>query len=89
MRSLFLHIGGDAIVSLNDVVAILDMRALANGTSTAEFLGLKKAQGQVEDLSNGHPKACIICRKRVFLSSVSVGTLQRRTGHLEDFLEHL
>jgi len=77
--SPFLLIGGDVVVRLNDVVAILDQHA-CEAAPTREFLGFCRRRGQAMDLTGGEPlKAAVICRERVFLSAFSSATLRRRT----------
>lgn len=78
MNAVFLHIGGDVIINLRDMVAILDARILESGETTAEFLGYMRSMGRMEDLSGGQAKSYVICTKKVFLSPVSIGALRRR-----------
>ncbi len=81
---MFLHIGGDVIVNLRDMAAMLDARLSEVGAATAEFLGYMRSLGRLEDVSDCEPRALVICTDRVFLSPVSVVTLRRRIGVLPD-----
>lgn len=78
-RSLsFVLVGGDQLVRLSDVVAILDQRA-CEAAPTREFIGFCRRRGAAVDLTNGESsKSTIVCRRRVFLSPFSSGTLRRR-----------
>lgn len=84
---MFLHVGGDVVVRLGEVVAILDRRSADSSAATREFLGFMRAQGRVEDFSEGEVKSFVICVGRIVMSPISAGTLRRRVGVLESMGE--
>lgn len=73
---MFLHLGQDAMVPLEDVVSIVNLAGV--GTSDNELL-VKTAteQGFVIQLSED-PISCIVTTSRIYLSPISVQTLQKR-----------
>ncbi len=74
----FLLVGGDVVVRMSEVVAILDQQT-CEAAATREFLGFLRRKGQVIDLSaGGVSKSAVVCRRRVFLSPFSSPTLRRR-----------
>jgi len=81
---MFLHIGKDVVVPLKEVVSIID---LSNNYSqlNAEFIKTAEEEGFVIQLTDD-PISCIICSGKVYLSSISVQTLNKRTkiGYLTD-----
>jgi hypothetical protein len=83
---MFLHVGGDVVVRIGDLVAILDRRSADASGATREFVGFMGAQGRVEDVSQGEAKAIVVCTDRVVLSPISAGTLRRRVGVLDDLV---
>jgi hypothetical protein len=80
---VFLHVGGDVVVRMGEVVAILDQRA-AEASATRELLGFRRSQGRVVHVAGGQPKSLVICTERIFLSPISAGTLRRRVGLLDE-----
>jgi len=73
---MFLHLGQDVMVPLEDVVSIVNLAGV--GTSDNELL-VKNAteQGFVIQLSED-PISCIVTTSRIYLSPISVQTLQKR-----------
>jgi regulator of extracellular matrix RemA (YlzA/DUF370 family) len=80
---MFLHIGGDAAVSLNELVAILDLEA-AEREPTKEFLGFAADEKTVIHVGNqDRKKSIIITNNRIYISPISVTTLLKRS-HFQD-----
>lgn len=73
---MFLHLGQDVMVPLEDVVSIVNLAGV--GTSDNELL-VKTAteQGFVIQLSED-PISCIVTTSRIYLSPISVQTLEKR-----------
>lgn len=73
---MFLHLGQDVMVPLEDVVSIVNLAGV--GTSDNDLL-VKTAteQGFVIQLSED-PISCIVTTSRIYLSPISVQTLQKR-----------
>lgn len=80
---MFLHLGGDAVVNLNDVIAILDLDITSTSKITREFLGVAEEEGFVVNVSSEDlPKSFVIAetnkKSRVFISPISSATLLKR-----------
>lgn len=75
---MFLHLGSEVIVSLRDVIFIGDINLTETAKATREFLDIVREEGFVEDVSNGEAKSFVITSSKVFLSSISTGTLIKR-----------
>ena len=73
----YLHLGGDTMVPLRSVIAVLDWE-VQRAPATREFLDLQRSEGRLVDLSAGRPKSVVVTDGGAFLSAVSVLTLQRR-----------
>ncbi len=80
---MLLHIGGDVVINLNDLVLILDARALAASRDSATYIQRAQAAGRVEVVALGEPKSYVICKGKVFVSPISAATLRRRAGSLD------
>lgn len=81
---MFLHLGGDQIVRLSDVVAILDYK-VARAASSKEYMQLARSEGRLHDIGDGETKSFVISRDAVYLSPISSTTLKKRAL----FLNHL
>lgn len=80
---MFLHIGGDYIVSLKDIIAIIDMERSTISKDTRNFLKISEEEGFIINVSKEEmPRSFIIVQEksksRVYLSPISTNTLLKR-----------
>lgn len=80
---MYLHIGGDFIISVKDVIAIIDMEKSTISQDTRNFLKISDEEGFIINVVKDEmPKSFIIVQEknksRVYLSPISVGTLYKR-----------
>jgi regulator of extracellular matrix RemA (YlzA/DUF370 family) len=76
---MFLHIGGDNAVSLEELVAILDLETTKR-ESTKEFLGFAADEKMVVHIGKRErEKSIIITSNRIYLSPISAPTLLKRS----------
>lgn len=80
---MYLHLGGDLVVPVNEVVAILDARLL-EGSEINRGLVERAARGRkLRGLGIGPEcKALVVTVNAVFTSGISAPTLARRMTHL-------
>jgi hypothetical protein len=85
---MFLHLGGEVVVPLKEVITILDLETCKESTITNEFLKIVDEEGFTKDIADNKPKSCIITTRNVYLSPISSLTLAKRAltnyGLLED-----
>lgn len=85
---MFLHIGGDVVVPMKNVIAIMDIDTTTLSKDTKEFLKVAEEEGFVEAISNDLPKTFIIMevdkKSKIYLSPISSVTLQKRSGYISD-----
>jgi hypothetical protein len=85
---VFLHIGGDVVLPLKDVIAILDIDTTTISRDTKEFLKIAEEEGFIESISEDLPKTFIITERnkksKIYLSPISSVTLQKRAGYLNE-----
>ena len=88
MYFMILHLGGDAVVPIEDVIAIIDMETAIQADINREFIKTAEEEGFVKYLSDDPPKSFILAevnKKTVlFLSPISSVTLLKRSGFIED-----
>lgn len=85
---MFLHIGGDFVLPVKNIIAILDIESTTISKDTKEFLKIAEEEGFVESISNDLPKSFIITetdkKSKIYLSPISSITLQKRSGFVSD-----
>lgn len=85
---MFLHIGGDVVIPMRNVIAILDIETTTLSRDTKDFLKVAEEEGFIEAISNDLPKTFIITeidkKSKIYLSSISSVTLNKRAGYIDD-----
>ncbi len=84
---MFLHIGGDVVIPMKDVIAILDIETTTLSNDTRDFLKIAEEEGFIITISDDMPKSFIITefnkKSKIYLSPISSVTLQKRTGFVK------
>lgn len=87
---MFLHIGEDVIISMKDIIAILELD-LSKLEATGEFLQIGMDEGLVEFVdksgeADSHEKAktFIVTTNKIYYSSISTSTLVKRAISLNN-----
>lgn len=79
---MFLHLGGDTVVNLKDVIAIMDLDVTSTSKITREFLAVAEEEGFVVNVSEDLPKSYVLTEidheSRIFVSPISSATLLKR-----------
>ena len=83
---MFLHVGDDVVVSLKDLILILDLRSAAHAEATRTFLRRCAAEGRVLSGSEAGAKSAVVTRDGVHYSPISSLTLVRRANLLRHAL---
>ncbi|AUS98493.1 DUF370 domain-containing protein [Clostridium thermosuccinogenes] len=85
---MFLHIGGDVVIPIKDIIAILDIETTTISKDTKEFLKIAEEEGFIESISDDLPKSFIITesdkKSKIYLSPISSVTLHKRTNFVSD-----
>jgi hypothetical protein len=79
---MLIHIGGDTLVWLREVIGIFDAQAQKN-PATAEFLQRVRNEGRMETVEQGEVKSFVLTDTKVYESPISPQTLRRRALYLE------
>jgi len=84
---MFLHIGGDVVVPIKNIIAIMDLESTTLSKDTREFLAIAEEEGFIESISDDIPKSFIITeidkKSKIYLSPISSITLQKRSGYID------
>lgn len=85
---MFLHIGGDVVIPIKNIIAILDIETTTISKDTKEFLTIAEEEGFIDSISNDLPKTFIITetdkKSKIYLSPISSITLQKRSGFIDN-----
>lgn len=83
---MFIHIGGDVIVFLKDIIAIFDLERTTVLQDTRRFLKTAEEEGFVMTIGDDMPKSFVLVetefRYQVYLSPISPATLLKRCGRM-------
>ena len=81
---MYVHLGGDVVVPIQEIVGIFDSRLLQENEDNQKFMEAARRNGRirsevpVEDL-----KAVVVTATGVYTSAISSLTLQKRVTHVQ------
>lgn len=85
---MFLHIGGDVVIPLKNIIAIFDIETTTISKDTKEFLTIAEEEGFIHSISTDLPKSFIITesdkKSKIYLSPISSITLQKRATFIDE-----
>lgn len=76
MRRVYLHLGGDRVVRLRDILAILN----AGASAARAYAAQAEARGLLEPAAPGPVHAYVVTQEKVYASPISTATLARRAA---------
>ena len=85
---MFLHIGADYVVPMNEVILIIDAALVNTSPATRNFIERIKSEKKIIDLTDQSPKSYVISQKEIILSPISSSTLQRRGAVMKEIAKH-
>lgn len=84
---MYLHLGGDTVVNLKDVIAIMDLDVTTVSKITREFLTVAEEEGFVINVSDDLPKSYVLTERdnesRLYISPISSATLLKRANNFK------
>lgn len=86
---MYLHLGGDTVVNLKDVIAIMDLDVTTVSKISREFLAVAEEEGFIINVSDDLPKSYILTERdnesRIYISPISSATLLKRANNFKQF----
>ena len=80
---MFIHLGGDLVVSKDEVIAILNTQLMKKTEVNREFMQLAEDEGFISSIGNkARAKSLCITTKQIYLSPISSVTLKKRADDL-------
>lgn len=86
---MYLHLGQDTVVKVDDVIGIFDLDTSTISKNTRRYLAQAEKDGRVVNVSSELPKSFVVCADKkghttVFISQISSTTLLKRTGYIDE-----
>ncbi len=89
---MYLHLGHDALVRMEDVIGIFDLDTSTIAKNTRDYLARAEKAGDVISVTTDLPKSFIVVRdlsratrQRVYLSQLSSATLLKRAEQMSRY----
>ncbi|UFJ40456.1 DUF370 domain-containing protein [Brevibacillus humidisoli] len=79
---MFLHIGGDTVVSIKDVISIVDHQSVKTSKITKKFLEDDRKTKRLVDTNQEETKSYVITKDAIYCSPISSLTLKRRAQYV-------
>ena len=85
---MYLHLGQDKVVSMDEIVGIFDLDTSTVSKATRDYLAKAEKDGCVTNVCTDLPKSFIVCigrdpKKHVYISQISSSTLLKRTEYVD------
>ncbi len=81
---MYIHLGGEYVVSEDEIIGIFDLENTTVSKHTRSFLNLSEKRKEVINVSFELPKAFILTsnnnQNKVYISQISPSTLNKRLG---------
>ena len=85
---MYLHLGQDKVVSMDEIVGIFDLDTSTVSKATRDYLAKAEKDGCVTNVCTDLPKSFIVCigrdgKTHVYNSQISSSTLLKRTEYVD------
>jgi hypothetical protein len=81
---MYVHLGGDVVVPIQEIVAIFDARLLTESVDNRRFMEAARRAGRVRsEVPPEDRKAVVVTVTGVYTSAISSLTLQKRVTHVQ------
>ena len=78
---MFLHLGSDVAVAIEDIISINDYKTFRSVVNR-EFIKKMRSKKKIVDVANQNPKSFIVTDSKVYLSAISSITLKKRAENI-------
>ncbi|HBI53052.1 MAG TPA: DUF370 domain-containing protein [Ruminococcaceae bacterium] len=75
---MYLHLGSDVSVNVNEIVGIFDIEKVTVQSYMNEYLSYCQKNSKIYYVSLDMPKSIVVCTDTVYISNVSCLTLRKR-----------
>lgn len=81
---MFIHLGGDVMVSSKDVIAIFDLRMQEDSDETTKYLKKADENGKIIIIDPDDTKSFVVTNENIYYSPISSLTLKKRAAYMEE-----
>ena len=86
---MYLHLGQDTVIKVEDIVGIFDIETSTISKASRKYLADAQKAGLVVNVSMEMPKSFVLCCNKknkvtVYISQISSTTLLKRTGYMDE-----
>ena len=75
---MYLHLGNDISVPVNEIIGIFDIEKVTVQKYMNDYLSFCQKNGKIYYVSLDMPKSIVVCTDTVYISNVSCLTLRKR-----------
>jgi len=85
---MIIHLGGDVVVPVSNIIAIIDMESAGQASINREFLKTAEDEGFITKISEDPPKSFILAefdkKTVIYMSPISSITLLKRSTYVDE-----
>lgn len=85
---MFIHLGGDIVIPLKEVITIMDIKSTNYSNISKEFIKIAEEEDFIRKISEDEAKSFILSEREnktiIYLSPISSTTLQKRASFIHD-----
>lgn len=79
---MYIQLGNEKAIAIQDIIAITDLENTVNSAVSMEYFRRLEKEKKIVDVAKDLPKSMIITEKKVYISSITAQTLQRRFNEM-------
>jgi len=81
---VYLHLGGDVVVSFQDIIGIFDARLLEGNEDNQRFMDMARSHARIRsEVPKDDRKSVVVTTTGVYTSAISSLTLQKRVTNVQ------
>jgi len=81
---VYLHLGGDVVVSFQDIIGIFDARLLEENEDNQRFMDMARSHSRIRsEVAKDERKSVVVTTTGVYTSAISSLTLQKRVTNVQ------
>jgi len=78
--ALFIHLGGEKVISVKELIAIFDISIEQTSKISKTFAAFYKKQNKVEKIGEEETKSLVVTTEQIYYSPISSATLKKRAN---------
>ncbi|MDD6308186.1 MAG: DUF370 domain-containing protein [Clostridia bacterium] len=79
---MYIQLGNEKAIAIQDIIAITDLENTVNSAVSMEYFRRLEKEKKIVDVAKDLPKSMIITENKVYISSITAQTLQRRFNEM-------